>query len=411
MKILLINKFHYRRGGSETYYFTLADALSALGHEVIFFAMEDSRNDPCGQAAYFVPGVDYNGGRGGARRLRDGARLLYNLPARRRLLALLDAEKPDVAHLNLVHRQLSFSVVDALHARGIPMAFTVHDLVCICPCGTMRSSAGLCDACLGGRFGACVRHECIKDSRAKSLLAATEAVFLRQRRSYDRIGLYIAPSRFYADALLRAQFTASPIVHRANPLPRERNTTLDTSDDGSLLFLGRLSSEKGVLTLLEAMRTTQLQLLVAGDGPQRAEIEATLDAYGLRSRVHLLGHQSPSETNRLIGRCRGVVVPSIWYENAPYAVMEAMARGKPVIASDIGGLSELVEDGVTGLLCAPQQPGALAAAIAQLAAMPEGTYAAMCHAAQASAQARFDWRAYGEWVTGAYRELLRARAA
>ena len=144
MKILLVNKFHYIKGGSETYYFGLGELLKEKGHEVIYFSMKDDRNFPCGQEGYFTEHVDFNGKMDKIRMLQTGMKILYSREAKKKISALIQKEKPDVVHLNLFQRQLTHSIIDAVTKYHIPIVYTAHDLNCICPNYMMLTHGNIC---------------------------------------------------------------------------------------------------------------------------------------------------------------------------------------------------------------------------------------------------------------------------
>lgn len=404
MKVLLINKFHYHKGGSETYYFGLAEALSAMGHEVIFFAMHDPKNMPCKQEAFFAENVDYNCKHGVIAQIRNGARLIYSIDNKRKMKALIEAEKPDIAHVNLAHRQLTLSIIDALYEHKVPIVFTLHDLVCVCPCYTMLSPNGICEKCLTGKYINCVKQKCVKGSRLKSLLAVLEAYFLKFHHSYNKIGLYITPSDFYRRRMEEGGFTTSAIVHIKNFLPLHTTFKKSEDNEGYLLFFGRLSQEKGVLTLLQAVKNlgAEIPLYIAGDGPQKEDVESFISKNGLDNQVKILGYQNRENMERIVEKCKCVILPSEWYENGPYSIMEAMAKGKPVIGSRIGGIPELIEDGITGYTFEPCNATALADAIHKMLTLPEEEYNAMCDAALNKAKQDFDWQQYVKKLVGLY---------
>lgn len=378
MKILLVNKYHYVKGGSETYYFGLADMLRQCGHEVIFFAMEDERNIPCAQAEYFVSNVDFNGDISPFQKLKAACRVLYSFEAKKKIIRLIEREKPDVVHINLVHRHLTLSIVRAVKKLGLPIIYTVHDLNAVCPNHEMAVQGSICEKCLHGHFGSCIRQRCMKGSLMKSLLAAAEAMNYKRMKIYEDIDLYITPSAFYKSLLERAQITASPIVHMKNFLPADTIYSDGNPDGGYLLYHGRLSEEKGLLTLLQAVEELpQVQLLIAGSGVMEDVLKQYIASRQLQERVRLLGFQSGAALRRLVAESKCVVLPSEWYENGPYAVMEAMAQGKPVIASRIGGLPEIVKDGVTGYLCEPFNKESLRNCIKKAWSLSESEYRQM----------------------------------
>ena len=178
MKIILVNKFHYLKGGSETYYFGLAEGLKAAGHEVHFFAMEGDNNLPCEDADLFVSAKDYNGPSSLTQKVSAAASLFYSKEAREKFQALCERVQPDVVHMNLVHRQITLSILDApyLKEHGVPVLFTAHDYILVCPSYLMLDGRGnVCDACLGGKFSNCLKRRCVKGSTAKSAMAFFEA--------------------------------------------------------------------------------------------------------------------------------------------------------------------------------------------------------------------------------------------
>lgn len=377
LKVLMVNKFHYMRGGSETYHFAVGRALEGMGHEVAWFAMEDPRNLPCGQSPYFVGASDYSGGSGPLKKARDGLSLVYSFEARRKFNDLLEAFRPDAIHLNLVHRQLTFSILDApyLRANRVPVVYTAHDYIPVCPACTMLDGSGaVCDDCLRGGFSACVRKRCVKGSRAKSALAAAEAAFLRAHGSYRKIDRIIAPSAFMRSKLVEGGFPEGQVVLMRNfagegALGQARSAGDPTDRDRPyLLFFGRLSPEKGVGVLVDAFLSAAgelpgWRLVVAGEGPEREALEGRARGHPLGGRVELVGFKSGPELERLVAGASLAACPSRCRENMPFSVVEAFVAGTPVVGSNIGGIPELVREGETGFLCAPGDPASLASAI------------------------------------------------
>lgn len=400
MKVLLVNKFHYRKGGSETYYFTLAQALRARGHQVIFFAMKDEeKNLPCDQERYFVSNASVSGGI--KSKLNMVLHLTYSKEAYRKMKDLLAAEQPDLVILNLVHKQITLSILDAIREQDatLPVIWTMHDLIAVCPSYTMQDGAGqICEKCLGGDFSHCVKRKCIKGSTAMSILSRYEAEYIRKRKWYDQVDLYICPSEFYRKKLTQGGFTRSPIVTLRNPLPLD--AVYDQSEVGSyVLYFGRLSPEKGVDTLIRAAKEAGFPLEILGTGPQEQELKEL--AAGCEN-ITFRGFQTGQALTDYIRGARCVVLPSQWYENGPYSAMEAMALGKPLVVSGMGGLPELVEDGVNGYIYG-KTDGELVAAIGKLLALSEEECQKMGAASLERAKGLFDPNAYVDWLEGWYR--------
>ena len=391
MKVLLVNKFHYRKGGSETYYFTLAEALKARGHEVIFFAMQDEKNLPCEQEGYFVSNASVNGGM--KSKLNMLLHMAYSKEAYTKMKALLKAEEPDLVILNLVHKQITLSIIDAIkeHDPKLPIFWTMHDLIAVCPSYSMRDGNGkICEKCLGGDFSHCVKNKCIKGNTLMSVLSKHEAEYIRKRKWYDQVDLFICPSEFYRKKLTEGNFTKSPIVTMRNPLPLDTVFERNETNEGYILYFGRLSPEKGVKTLIEAAIKCGCHLMILGTGPQEEELkELAKDA----ENIEFKGFQTGEALHKFVKNSKCVVLPSEWYENGPYSAMEAMALGKPLIVSNYGGLPELVEDGVNGYIY-EKTADALAECIEKMQSLNQETYQAMARASLEKAKAMFDAEKY-----------------
>ena len=392
MKILLVNKFHYMKGGSERYYFTLAEGFKKLGHEVIFFAMQDEKNIPCGQSGYFVSNASVGGGI--KSKLNMVLHIACSKQAYNNMKALLNAEKPDLVILNLVHKQITLSIIDAIkeYDKNLPVFWTMHDLITVCPAYTMLDGSGnICEKCLHGDFSNCVKNRCIKGSRLMSMLSEYEAKYIAKKGWYNDVDLFICPSEFYKNKLQQGKFTKSDIVCMRNPLPPETVFEMTSGDGGYALYFGRLSPEKGVKTLICAARSANIPLLVLGTGPIEGELKEF--AKDMKN-VTFGGFRQGKELTDSIAKAKCVVLPSEWYENGPYSAMEAMALGKPLIVSDNGGLPELVENGVNGYIFSGERQ--LAATLKNMFALPDSDYEAMCASSLDKAKTLFDWKSYIE---------------
>lgn len=405
MKVLLVNKFHYRKGGSETYYFTLAQALERRGHQVVFFSMKDTQNLPCSQESYFVSNASVGGGI--KSKLNMVLHIAYSGEAYRNMKKLLQQEKPDLVILNLVHKQITLSILDAIkeYDPKLPVFWTMHDLIAVCPSYTMLDGKGeICEKCLSGSFRPCVENRCIRGSQLMSMLSRYEAEYIRKKGWYDLVDLFICPSEFLRGKLQAGKFTQSPIVTIRNPLPSDTCYETGDGDGGYVLYFGRLSPEKGVDTLIEAAQRGEFRLLILGTGPQEAELKAK--ASGL-SNIEFKGFQTGKALENYIKNSRCVVMPSRCYENGPYSAMEAMAMGKPLIVSDKGGLPELVEEGVTGYVYGTGAD-ALARCIQKLLALSPEEYKEMSEASARKAEACFRADDYVTELLGWYGRIMQS---
>ncbi|HYM15500.1 MAG TPA: glycosyltransferase [Dehalococcoidia bacterium] len=375
MKILQINKFHYNRGGAETVCFAEADLLHRHGHDVIPFSMHDPRNAPTPYERYFVSNVDLRETEGGLPgKAAAAVRILYSREAERKLARLIRDTRPDVAHLHNVYHQLSPSVLRALGKAGVPAVMTLHDYKLICPAYTLYTEGAPCERCLGGRYYNAVLHRCVKGSRARSAVCASEAYLHRWLRlDRDVVKFFIAPSEFLAQKMIKFGTDPRRLVHIPNFI--EPGPDPAPGDPAPyVLYAGRVERVKGIGTLLRAVKdgavARETELRIAGDGEARGEYEAWCRENGL-ANVRFLGHLPQEALKPVVEGASFVVVPSEWYENAPLSVLEAAERGKAVIASDMGGLPELVRHGATGLVFRAGDAAALRAVIEDLLSRPE----------------------------------------
>lgn len=410
MKVLLIHKFHYMLGGTETFHYNLAEALVAAGHEVIFFSMQDERNIPCPQDKYFVSNVDYNDPNlRGINKIKVGLKLIYNFEAKKKFEQLIIDEKPDIAHIGLLHRQITFSVVDVLKKYNIPVVMHLHELTAVCPCYTMlRPDGTICSDCATKGYWNCVKNSCMKGSKAKSLLAFVEAEFLKHGHYYDKIDTYIAECKFYQNLVQRANFTRSPIIQMNNFLPVRQEYRAYTDCDDYILYFGRYAREKGVLTILKAFAKVNCKekLVLVGRGSEEQKIRDFVAENKLENRVVINGAIFGEEMDHIIEKAKIVLVPSEWYENGAFVALQALAKGKVIVVSDIAGLSEIVQEGETGFLAEPGNPDSFAKAITKALSMDETERNTMSYHIVEYARKRSDAKAYIEKLLGIYQNLL-----
>lgn len=347
MKILLVNKFHYLKGGSEKYYFELANLLKENGHEIAFFSMKNEKNIDTGEKEYFVDEINLNNVS-----KFDVLKIIYSKNNKEEMIKVLEDFKPDIVHINNFQRQLSESIIEAIIEKNIPIVFTAHDLEAICPNKTMLDNdKNICELCKNGNYIHCIKKKCIKNSLLKSILGAIETKYYRTKKVYTRkIDKIITPSQFYKKKLIDYGVENTKIVSLTNFLDLDKYK-VSNKDEGYALYFGRLSKEKGILDLIEAFLLIRNQNLhIAGIGPEKSKIEELIKSKHLEKNIKVLGFLNEENMKREIANCKFVVVPSIWYDNCPYSILETLAIGKPVIGSNIGGIPELVKDGVNGLI-------------------------------------------------------------
>ena len=363
MKICLVNKFHYIKGGSETYYFGLGELLKKKGHDVIYFSMKDEKNVPCEQEKYFVDNVDFNSKMSPAKLVRTSMKMLYSLEAKKKFELLIRDERPDIIHLNIFQSQLTGSIVDVAKKYDLPIVYTAHDLKSVCPNYMMLNHGHVCEKCLHGNYLNCFRSGCMKNSKAKSLLATMESEIYRYRNIYKKINLVITPSDLYKQKLRDSGVFDCDIIHIPNFLP-EGTEFINVRNGGDyFLYFGRLSIEKGIFVLIKSYAQAKVRkpLYIVGTGPEEEKIRDFIKEHNLDSKIIMLGFKKGDELRQLVQNALCVCLLSTWYENGPYTIMEAQAAGRPVLVSNIGGIPEMVIDTVSGRVAMRTSPKTIAA--------------------------------------------------
>jgi glycosyltransferase involved in cell wall biosynthesis len=352
LRILFLNNFYYLRGGSERVLFDEIAMLKKAGHETAVFSRTDSQNEASLYQQAFPPDMRTDGLRISLDALRTVREVVYSTDARERLKQVIDEFRPDIAHAHNIYGRLSTSVFDALEESAVPVVQTLHDYKLLCPSYLMLNHGQVCERCVSGGYRHAVLARCHKNSYLTSGVYAFESWFGRRFRKYGPVSCFLSPSRFLKDKILESGVVDNAVVHVPNSIDTGRIRP-GLEPGGYFLYFGRLSHEKGVGTLLAAFNSIERgpALVITGDGPKRGELEEL--ATGGRNRVSFTGYLSGEALEKTVREAFCVIVPSECYENAPLAVLEAFAHGKPVIGARIGGIPEMIDDGVNGLLFQP----------------------------------------------------------
>lgn len=349
MRILGIHKHFFYRDGASAYFLQVQDLLARHGHDVVPFSMHHPQNLPTPFAKYFVDEVDFRKRAGLLDAVKKAGHFMYSFQAQKKLRALLTDHGPmDVAHLHNIYHHLTPSIVPVLTRHRVPVVMTLHDYKLIAADYTLVGAQSVPEKVLGG----------------------LERMLHVLLRSYDKhVRLFLAPSRYMIERCVQAGWKRDRFVH----LPYCVDTDAfarSPFDEGYVAYAGRLSHEKGLMTLLDAAaRAPELSVRIAGDGPLAEPLRAAVRDRGLRN-IELVGFLEKSALRDFIGRAGVVVVPPQWPENYPFAVLEAQAMGKCVVATQVGGIPEQIIDGTTGFLCAPSDAGALASALQRALSLP-----------------------------------------
>lgn len=412
MRILHVNKFLYRRGGAEGYMEDVAALQRDAGHEVEFFGMTHPENEPRRFASFFPRYIEMDPAPTGLTdRARGLARMMWSTSAQRGIDAVVDQFRPDVVHLHNIYHQLSPSVLRPLARRGIPAVMTLHDYKLACPSYQFLGADGeVCEACLGRQFHQCTIKACKGGSRAASLAVSIELGVHTFTGAYGPVGRFVCPSRFMLDKMVAGRVYPDRLRHVPHFVITD-GVTPKQEVGGPLVYAGRLAHEKAVDVLVEAVGRLgrPAELVVAGDGPDAPALRALAERVA-PGQVRFVGRLNKPDLVTLLTSAVAACVPSRWYENQPLSVLEAFAAGLPVVGTAIGGIPELVEDGVDGFLAPVDDVDALAAALSKVLDDPVSALA-MGRAARRKAQTRHAPSTHVAALDGVYAEAGASEAA
>ncbi len=346
MKVLLINKFLYPRGGDALSTINTGRLLKEKGHKVFYWGMQHPDNPPYEYSRLFVDNIEYGSKMSLRGKISAALNILYSFEAKRKIEKILDEVRPDIVHLNNFAHQISPSILHVFKKRGIPSVMTMRDYKLVCPSYSMLAGGKPCEDCAGGSYYNCILRKCVKNSRLKSFINTAE-MYLHHKilNIYDIVDIYISPSVFLKEKVAEMGFKKE-----VRCLPNFVDTNEfkeDFSFGRELCYFGRLSPEKGVGTLIESFRGLEANLKIIGSGPLEKELKDKVEKENI-TNVRFLGYRTGDDLKREIKDSIAAIIPSECYENNPRSVLESFAVGRPVIGARIGGIPELVQDGVTG---------------------------------------------------------------
>jgi glycosyltransferase involved in cell wall biosynthesis len=362
MKVLLVNWSWYPTGGDWTYINNLKTLYERNGYEIVVLSTSNKKNTTTDYPAYFIDSPDYKQ-LNKKRNLASGLKALKNSIVSSKALKTIDlilAEHDiQIAHLHNIHHYITPAIVWRLKKANVKVIWSLHDYQIICPQSLFISNGRICEKCMPTKFYQCTLNRCKRNSRAASLLASVEAYFYHKTHLYEKVDAYLCPSEFLKTKFNQSGFQDSKL-HVTNLcydislvdgflMSRERDSGKNISDEEYILYVGRVENVKGIKTLISAIKDTSIQLKVAGNGDAMGSLQELIKMENYHN-VEFLGFQDKDSVFELICYSKFVVCPSEWYENFPFSIIESFLFSKPVIASNIGGIPELVVDGQTGFL-------------------------------------------------------------
>lgn len=349
MKILMINKFLYLNGGSETYIFKLGEYLKSQGHEVQYFGMEHEGRCAGNNINAYTSDMDFHNGSKLAK-LAYPIKTIYSFEARKKIRLVLDDFQPDVCHINNFNYQLTPSIILEIHKwnkkvkHKCNIVFTAHDYQLVCPnhmCYNPNTHEN-CEKCLDGHFLNCMKDKCIHGSTVKSAIGMLESYFWKFNGAYKYIDTMICCSEFMKTKMDNNPLFSKKTVALHNFIDKVDWREVEKKD--YVLYFGRFSEEKGIRTLIQVCKELpDVQFIFAGTGP----LEETINRI---SNIKNVGFQQGESLEKLIREAQFSIYPSEWYENCPFSVMESQMYGTPVLGANIGGIPELIQIGRTGEL-------------------------------------------------------------
>lgn len=351
MKILQVNKFYYLRGGAEKYFLDMSETLRQDGHEVAVFSMRHPKNLSSPWEKYFVSRISFNEAKLRDKLLAPG-RIIYSLEAKRKFKKLVNDFKPDIIHIHNIYHQISPSILSVAYKYNIPVVMHLHDYKLVCPNYQLFVAGQICYRCRKHKYCQAIKHRCFNGSLVKSTLVALE-MFLHHRvwKIYEKsVNLYIAPSEFMKQTVVSFGIPEEKVEVLYNFINQPKIQSIKPQN--YLLYYGRISPEKGINILLQALKliSGSPTLKIVGSGPVIDDLKASVKSLRLEKTVEFLGARYGAELNEIILRAKAVIIPSIWAENMPFVLLESLALGKVVIASQTGGLPELIVPGENGFL-------------------------------------------------------------
>lgn len=355
MKILMVNKFLYPRGGSESYMLYLAEHLKKIGHEVEFFGMYDEKNTVGNSPGLYTQNMDFHSK--GLARFLYPFKIVYSFEAKKKIMQVIDAFKPDIVHMNNINFQLTPSIIYGIKKKGIPLVQTVHDYQMICPNHLLYNfeKNTPCEKCVRGSHMNCIKNKCIHGSGVKSIIGVIEAKFYSWLKTYKKVDLFVCPSNFLENKLLSAkEYYKGKTKTIHNFIDKEKFAGNSRKEEPYIVYVGRLSKEKGIENIAGAAKLLpEYNFVVAGSGPDEGLLKDI-------QNIKLAGFLTGDELTKLVGNAKVLLLPSVCYENCPLSILEAHCMGVPVVTMNSGGMAELVKDGVTGTLVKEPTPDGIA---------------------------------------------------
>jgi glycosyltransferase involved in cell wall biosynthesis len=372
LKILVVNKYLYNKGGAERSMFSIASLFESKGHEIAYFSMHDPKNIKTSYNKYFISNIDYFEPSSFLKKIKNSIKIIYNRDAVKKFGKIVSDFKPDLIHSHNIYHQLTPAIYSIAKKHHIPVIQFLHDLKIVCPVYLFISNGRICDGkCRYHHYYWCTIKRCNRNSIIKSLVNTIEMYFHNVvMKYYNMVDLFISPSNFLTRKVISMGFSPDKIVTLPHFAKTENITPNYSWKNREIIYFGRVANEKGIGTLISAVRGLNIALKIIGDGPEKNQLIQYTEAHKIENVTFLPHLDSKTLLNELLG-CMFTVLPSIVYENCPNAVIESFLCGKPVIGADIGGIPEMIRNLKTGLTFIPGDSEDLRKKIVLLSSDPQ----------------------------------------
>lgn len=368
MKILMVNRYGYPGYGGENYFLNLCQLLKEKGHKVIIFTTKDERNIYREYTDYYVNKIDVDNLNSISLldKMSYAPKIIYSFEAKQKIEKLIRDTQPDIVHIHNIKRLISPSILHSIKKFNIPIVYTLHDYHLICLNYRLFYQGKICEDCKDHKYYKAILKKCIRSSVLLSLLGCIEQYVHTILKIFEEnVDIFITPSNFLRKKMIEYGFNPGKIIHLPcfvfmdNYLPNYEFSNY-------VVYIGRLVEEKGLNTLIKVMKKiSEVKLLIIGDGTYRDDLEKAVINEKI-SNVEFKSYIPKENIKAFIKNSICVVVPSIWYDISPMVIYESFAMGKPVIGANIGGIPEVIDDGVNGLLFKPGDANELAEKIRYL---------------------------------------------
>jgi len=422
MKVMIANYRYFVSSGPERYLFNITHHLEQRGHEVMPFSINYSQNESTPYSRYFVSplgGADEvyfdQHKKTPATLVKTLSRLFYSREVEDAAARMVEQTLPDIAYVLYFMRKMSPSLLVGIKRHGVPIVARISDYGTFCPELHCLRNDRPCTLCQQGHLIHSVRHRCVKGSLGMSALEAAARTYHRARGFLDLVDRFVVTNRFMLEMMVEAGFPRGRLVCLPTFTDVERFAPPPPDAARShLVCVGRLDRPKGIPVLLEALSLLHARgidappLKIAGAGHDVgyvAELENRARSLGLEGSVEFMGKLDAQAIPDLLRGAVCAVLPALWFENLPNTLVESMACGTPVVASDIGSLSACVRDGVDGLLARPGDPADLADKIARVLGDKE-LAARLSANARRSALVRYSPQGHTQGLLDLFDELL-----